>query len=298
MSQTVKLLSSGEIAMKTVARILPTARVVRVPSALGAVDMAPGTIWRGNRMLVLVEGSTTYSTIDDRLYEWSTSDFIRDEWLRAAKDAGKGAEHWVVIAKAEMALLCGMFVPWYLLLGVTCAKVGVLYSTNKATIDQAVAISWRVLPKVLELRTKHPALFKAIRQSVTQRTWEELKHGRGVTAEDVAFFVGRLVQGLSQAPELSLTMFLRVLGRVAALVTATHFPGIVVHSAHAAASRAEEDLKKCMIEAGYTVTLDEAKEILREVRNNPKGVHDLEQIETALSALVPLLDHLRSSSDF
>jgi hypothetical protein len=295
MSKSVKLLSSGKLAMETVARILPTASAAVVPSVLGALEMVPGAIWRGNRMLVLVQGPTTYSTIDDRLYEWSTSDFARDEWLGATKEAASSAKGWVVIAHAEMALLCGMFVPWYLMLGMTCAKVGVFYSTNKTTVDQAITVSRRVLPMILDLRSRNPVLFKTLRTSITQRTLAELKRGHGVTADDIAFFLGRLIQGAANAPEMSLRVLLRIFARVAILVTATHAPSIIVHAAYSAADRAADDLQRHLKAAGYTVTVDEASEILREVRNDPNGVYNIKQIETALNALLPFLATLHGA---
>jgi len=49
--------------------------------------------------------------IDDRIYEWGTGDFLRDEWFSALSEGARRASHMVTIAKVEFALLSGIFAP-------------------------------------------------------------------------------------------------------------------------------------------------------------------------------------------
>jgi hypothetical protein len=100
-----RLINSGKEAMVAVAQVLPKSQALRVQTSQGPVDLKPGTIWNGNRMLVTASPSTVVYAIDDRLYEWGTGAFIRDEWLNALSLGASRASHWVTIAQIEVALL-------------------------------------------------------------------------------------------------------------------------------------------------------------------------------------------------
>jgi hypothetical protein len=292
MGQSVKLIATGKAAMERVSLVLKLAQPVIVPSALGSVQLVPGTIWSGNKMLILVQGSTTYSTIDDRLYEWSTSDFIREEWIAAEQKGMRSAKDWVVIAQIEMALLSGMFVPWYILLAATCAQVGLFYAGNKQNVDLAMKQGGKVIEKLRKLHRDCPKLFRVLETRVAREVWTELKQGHGIEAKDIAFFIGRVIKGVSSTPQLTLTAFFKIVTQVGSLVSLTHSPGILIHAAESAAKRAEENLVDYMRSIGYTVTVDEAKEIMREVRSNPMSERNLKDLATDLRAIVPTLQTL------
>jgi hypothetical protein len=118
----------------------------------------------------------------------------------------------------------------------------------------------------------------------------------GVTAEDVAFFLGRVIKGVAGAgPELTIGALVKIVRTVALLVTATHLPGIAAHGiGHAAGAKAAE-LKKQLQAAGYTVTEAEAKTILQELMRNPDSPQKLKALEDACKALLPTLDVLKKA---
>ena len=132
-----QLLLTGKEAMQAVAKILPTSHDVTVNSSYGPVTLKPGTIWSGNRLLF--EAGITYVryAIDDRVYEWNTSDFIRTEWFDALSKGASTAKVWIVIAKVDFALLSGIFCAWYMMLGLGCGIVGLFYTSHKQEIDLA-----------------------------------------------------------------------------------------------------------------------------------------------------------------
>jgi hypothetical protein len=151
-----KLMNSGKEAMAAVAKMLPTAYSITVNSSLGAVELKPGTIWSGNKLLFYAAPMYVWYAIDDRIYEWDTGDFIRDEWLNALSVGAGRAAHWITIAKAEFALLSGIFVPWYLLLGMSCAKAGLFYSANKNSVNKAMEEAPKVIRLLQDLKLRSP----------------------------------------------------------------------------------------------------------------------------------------------
>jgi hypothetical protein len=289
-----KLINSGQPAMAAVAKVLPSAKPITVPSSLGTVELKPGTIWSGNRMLVVATPTSVVYSVDDRLYEWGTGSFVRDEYLNAFPTAAASASHWVTIAQVEFALLSGIFVPWYVLLGMSCAKAGLFYKTNQQVVDEAFRQGPKVLKLLQDLRRRSPTLFDALMKSAAKDLLANLPSG--VSAEDVAFFVGRVIKGAAAAgPELTIGALVKIVATVAALVTATHLPSIAAHTAAHAAGQKAAELKRALAASGYTVTDAEAKAIVKEVMSQPDTHAMLRQLEQACKALVPTLTQLKSA---
>ena len=289
-----KLINSGKEAMAAVAKVLPTSQQIRVQSSLGPVDLKPGTIWSGNRMLVVASPSTVVYAVDDRLYEWGTGAFIRDEWLNALGTGASRASHWVTVAQIEIALLTGIFVPWYVLLGLSCAKAGLFYKGNQHAVDEAFRQAPKVIQLLQDLRRRSPTLFNVLMKSAARELIVSLPSG--VTGEDVAFFVGRVIKGAAAAgPELTFGALMKIVATVAALVTATHLPTIAAHAVAQAAAQKAGDLKRALQQAGYTVTDAEARAILTEVLSKPDTPAMLRQLEIACKALIPTLTQLKSA---
>jgi hypothetical protein len=287
------LLMSGRAAMDAVARILPTAYPVTVQSNLGPVLLRPGSVWSGNKMLVDASPMVVHYTIDDRLYEWGAGDFLRGEWLDAL---GRGAAtaHWLVtLGQVEFALLCGIFAPWYLMLGMACAKVVIFYGANKPNVDRAFQEAPRVVQLLQEMRRRYPTLWNRFVRQVVRETWDNLP--AGVTAEDVAFLVGRLIRGGVEAPEAALGPILRMAAKVTLMVAAIHLPGIAAHALEQAAAQRAAELRRNLQEAGYTVTDGEARTILRELLSHRDSADFFQRLQTACQALLPSLNALARS---
>jgi hypothetical protein len=289
-----KLINSGKLAMAAVAKVLPTARAITVQSNMGRVELKPGTIWSGNRLLVVATPSSVIYAVDDRLYEWGTGAFVQSEWLNAFSVGAARASHWVTIAQIEFALLSGIFVPWYVLLGMSCAKAGLFYKANQRNVDEAFRQAPKVLRLLQDLRRRSPTLFDALLKSAAKDLVVDLPSG--VSGEDVAFFVGRVIRGAAGAgPELTVGALVKIIATVAGLVTATHLPAIAAHTvAHAAAQKAAE-LKRALTAAGYSVTEAEAKAILNELLAQRDATAMLQQLELACKALLPTLRQLKNA---
>src|SRR5262249_16721344 len=71
-------LLSGEAATSQAAQMLANAQPINLPS--GEV-LQPGTIWNDSSMLVSADWASAYYLKNGDLYEWNTSQFMRNELL-------------------------------------------------------------------------------------------------------------------------------------------------------------------------------------------------------------------------
>ena len=286
-----RLMLAGKEAMAAAAKILPQAIAIDVPSAMGTVRLNPGSIWRGNRMLLNPAPLYVWYTIDDRLYEWNTALFVRDEWFSAMSE-GAASAHWLVIlGEAEMALLTGIFVPWYILLGVSCARLGIFYLTNKQAVNNAFTYGPDVIRQLLALRDSHPVLFHKL---LVQAGKDALSNLPGsVNAEDVAFFVGRVIKSsLETVGVLTVEKLIEIALKDAGLVTAAHLPSVTARAVGATASAYADQLKSQMEAAGFTLTKGEAESILNEALAQPDTSSRLQALQDACNKLKPSTDAL------
>ncbi len=288
---------TGEAAMKAAGDILPTAHILDFPSSLGTVRLVPGTVWAGHRMLVYAAPLYCYFTVDDRFYEWQTWRFVQDEWFHALAAGANRAAYWEDIAKAEVALFCGIFFPWYVMLGLVCAQVSLLYVEHRDVVNKVFEHGPAVLTALDDLKTKHPVLFDKLMKKVAHDLLVNLP--KGVTVNDVAFFVGRLIQGAAKAgPALTLKLLARITATTAALVSATHLPSISGHVVAAEAKKHATEYQKKLNDAGYTVTKDEAEAILKDSLSRGDAKETLEALEKAVTELAPSLDQLSKTIQF
>lgn len=291
MTSGPRLLLAGKEAMAAVATILPQSHPLVVPSPLGPVELRPGTIWAGRKMLLYAAPLYVWYTIDDRLYEWNTPAFVRDEWLTAIAKGAATAEWLVVVAEVEFALLTGIFVPWYILLALSCAKLGILYLTHRQLFNDAFKYGPDVLEKLLALKSSHPQLFHKLLVQAGKDVLVNMP--KGITAEDVAFFLGRLIHAAAEAgAELTLGMLVKMTLKIAGLVTLVHLPNFAAHGVEAAAKARAEELKKQLEDAGFTVTKGEAEAILREALSQPDTKDKLKALEDACQKLAPSMETL------
>jgi hypothetical protein len=280
--------------MAAVAKVLPASKPVLVQSNLGPVELKPGSIWSGNRMLIVASPSTVVYAIDDRLYEWGTAAFVRDEYLSALSIGASRASHWVTVAQVEFAVLSGIFVPWYVLLGLSCARAGLFYKSNQRVVDEAFRQAPKALKLLQELRRRSPTLFSTLARSAAKEILVNLPSG--VTGEDVAFFVGRVIRGVAGAgPDVTVGAVVKIVGTVAGLVTATHLPAIAAHGVGHAAGQKAADLKRALAAAGYTVSEAEARAIVSEVLAQRDTAALLKDLDAACRALLPTLNQLKSA---
>ena len=285
-----QLLLSGAEAMRMAGVILKDAHPLVLPSSMGPVRLVPGTVWAGRRMLIYVAPLYCYFSIDDRLYEWSTAKFIQDEWFNALATGASRASHWETIAKAEAALVCGIFFPWYVMVGITCAQMALLYFTHKKLVDDIFEKAPPVIAKLRELKQKYPEQYNRLWVTVARDLLTNLPSG--VSLEDVAFFVGRVIKGAAAAPELTLRVLLKIIAITAPLVALTHLPSMTGHVLEQETKKRAKELQQKLAEAGYTITLEEAEMIIKDSLSRGDASLLLEDLKKAIDALNPSLEEL------
>jgi hypothetical protein len=285
---------TGAEAMKVAGNILLQSHPLIFPSALGPVKLVPGTVWAGRRMLIYAAPLYCYFTIDDRLYEWQTHRFVQDEWFHALATGASRAAHWESIGKAQAALICGIFFPWYVMLGIACAQMTILYFSHKALIHDVMDKAPLVIEKLSQVRSKNPELFKRLMLQAARELLVNLPSG--VSIEDVAFFVGRVIRGsAAAAPALSIKVLAKIVATTAPLVAATHLPSMTGHVLDAEVKKRAAEYQRKLAEAGYTVTLEEAEIILKDALSKGDSQQTLEELKRALEALTPSLEQLSNA---
>ncbi|HET7543790.1 MAG TPA: hypothetical protein VFK05_28155 [Polyangiaceae bacterium] len=288
-----RLMNSGPTAIAAIPQVMQHAMPVTVNTALGPVTLKPGAVWGGNKLLFYPAMLYVWYAVDDRLYEWGTGDFVRDEWLNAMSEGARRAAHWEAIGQAEFALLTGIFVPWYLLLGVSVAKAAAFYYDHKGPMNKAMELAPRVINGLIALHDRYPTLFNKMASRGAKELLVNLP--KGVTAEDVCFFIGRVIKGGAAAPELTFGAAVKMITVTLALVTAAHLPGIAVHGAKSALSTKAVEYRTKLREAGYEVSDEEIRLMIRDFEARPDTKQFFEQLEKDGKALKPVLDELAKS---
>lgn len=285
---------TGAEAMKVAGNILLQAHPLIIPSALGPVKLVPGTVWAGRRMLLYAAPLYVYFSIDDRLYEWQTHRFVQDEWFHALATGASRAAYWETIGKAQAALICGIFFPWYVMLGITCAQMTLLYFSHKVLIHEVMAKAPLVIEKLSQVRSKNPELFNRLLLRAARELLVSLPSGVGI--EDVAFFLGRVIRGsAAAAPVVSLKVLAKIVATTAPLVAVTHLPSMTGHVLNAEAKKRAAEYQRKLAEAGYTVTLEEAEIIVKDALSKGDSQQTLKELERALEALTPSLEQLSNA---
>ena len=142
----------------------------------------------------------------------------------------------VTLVKAEIALLTPLFAPWFILLSLTVARTGLFYHQNKRLVDKAIDQVPNIIWLLNCFRSTHPLLFRKMMLTAGKTILTNLPSG--VTAEDVAFFIGRVIKKGSGLPSVTLGTILRVVLVVAGIVALTHLPHVAAEGL--AASRKRE----------------------------------------------------------
>ncbi len=294
MAESAKLLMRGEQAMKTAAKLMRGARPVNIP---GRGILRPGTIWMGNKMLVYAESMRVCATVEDRLYEWGIGDWYREAEIQGLQRAAAAAKGWCVLAEAEMAVICELMAPWYMVLGLTGAKVGLFYHTNKREIDQALQVAPRAISLLAYAKRKYPLLCKKLAEGAAKEVVIGVKD-QVMTTEHVASFLADVLKDLTEDPELAIGHLATLLGKVAfAVMVKKGLAGMVARSAIAAANQRGTELVTYMNHVGYKTTLAEANAITQELAKDPAAPAKLNQLDSTLRALLPALKKLQEEKE-
>ena len=183
------------------------------------------------------------------------------------------------------------FFPWYVMLGLVCAQISLFYIEHREVVNEAFERTPPVIRAIDDLRTKHPVLFEKLLKKVAFELLVNLP--KGVTANDIAFFLGRVIRGgAAAAPNIGILAISRIVVVTAAVVGALHLPNIAAHTVASEAKKHAAEYQRKLSEAGYTVTLEEAEAILKDSLSRGDPKQSLEALERAINALLPSLEQV------
>jgi hypothetical protein len=198
--------------------------------------------------------------------------------------AAKSAKGWCTLAEIEMAVICELIAPWYLLLGINCAKVGLFYHENKREIDDAFQVAPKAMNLLLYAKRKYPLLCKKLAVGATKDVIIGLKD-QVVANEHVASFVADFIKDMVEDPEVAIGRLVEVLVKVSfTVVVKKSLAGMAGAAAVTAASRRGEELITYMNRAGYPVTLSEARWQVSSHRAAPAGMLRIGRSSSSSSA--------------
>lgn len=212
-----QLVATGHDALRWVGRHIGRTKLT-VASSYGPVDLTPGTIWDGGKLLVLVDAQTVHYTVGRNLYRWNTSDFIRDEWLGALARAAHNARGMVTLVKVEVEFLTGLLVGPEIVLAVSAARIAWFAHRNYKLLGEL----WAHADQFTNAWRAFAALCPKTHALVDREVWRAVV--RGITgarpdAAEGAFLLGRLIRGGAMLQLFTPATFLKMAVQTTTLVT-------------------------------------------------------------------------------
>jgi hypothetical protein len=115
-----------------------------------------------------------------------------------------------------------------------------------------------------------------------------------VSAEDVAFWLGRVLKGVGavvgSGAEMTLVALIKAVVPVTAIVAATHASNIVGKALDEAVNKHVAQLESDLKAAGIDVTRNEAEKILRGLYEDAGAPQHLKELEDSLKNILPALE--------
>lgn len=315
-----RLISIGRQAAEMVAHFLPTAQPTLLKSNYGLVELSPGSIWQGDHLLVYASPEDVFFTTSDMLYSLPAQKFIEQHWPTPTTPVNQ-EKNEVVLALDEREVLQNIFVPWYVTLGMSLAKIGLFYSRNRDTLERALYLAPALLQILNTCRYRYHKLFMPIPSS-TDAGFAIKGLPLKCSREDIAYFIARLLK-TSKPPEKTLGSVERIVSNTVAIVLKTIddleklFYIVVSYNAtkivlmyffppigglmpwvdydevkETAIRENSQYLAARMGEEGYFLSESEATEILRDLVNDPGTILKLRDLEALLIRFIPVISRL------
>jgi hypothetical protein len=287
-------LAEGQQAAEQAAALLRNAQPVDLSYRGQQWRLEPCTVIPPGRLLIQASSSTTYFVEGSVLYAWDTPLFLDDVVFGAYARGGAEASHWVVVGQVEVAFLTGLFLsPVELFVAGLVIPLSLWSFRHRADLQQAWEPTVKLFHAVATIRERCPVLWQHMLAWSTEGVKAVLLNWRaGVTAEDVAFLVGRLLmKGAGAAgtvPATTLLTLVLKLASVAGLVALLHAPGVVYRSA--------EDLTKALstrlAAQGMGLPDDQALALGKAIYADLATQEALSELKEAADALAPMLNDI------
>ena len=295
---SITLIGQGLDGMRRVAQLLPTAQpLIWTDQFNSPIHIAPGTLWGGDRLFVTYSGEVVF-TSGNSLYRQSPGEVVRDYYLIALGQGAQRAAWLIPVAQAEMTFCMAVVGTLAGAVGTSAAitvglsRLVAFYVNNKVRMDAAAHYLGPVLSGLFTFATRCPRLawllFKGLAPVLGQSAMQ------GISANDVAYFLGKLIGGAGRVPELSLRGLLVAARSAIGITLVLRTPGAVAHGAPAQAQALVQQLRaggitisqpEAMLVASESCLRDESNQRLLQdlISNSERALPIIEILNQALS---------------
>lgn len=145
-----------------------------------------------------------------------------------------------------------------------------------------------ILSDLRTLRRENPTLSSKVFEKVAGELFTHIPEG--VSAEDLAFWLGRVLKGVGALPDIRATALTKALAIVTSLVALAHAPGMAGRGTVQAIKHADVEtaLKKVQIHIDQIV----ATMIARELTQAQESPQALSRLQSSLTKVLPYIQEI------
>lgn len=321
---TPRLLFMGRQACEMTAQMLPASHSILVGSENGVVELCSGSIFDGEMLLIYASPQQVIFTKGDQAFECTAQQFVKHQWqsptVRKISERGT-----IRLAQEECAILQSIFVPWYEVLNISVARVGIFYYSLRETMEQALTLAPSVQQIINVCRSRYHKLFNPLPSSTDAGS---AIHDLSlyITREGTARFLAQLIKDPARPPKQTLGALQRMINKIIAIVLKTvealevlfyeviawdvtklvvmyFFPPAgalmpwVQYDDVKAVAIAEyaQYLALRLGEEGFYLSQAEATAILTQMVDDPGTILKLRDLDALLQHFIPVVDKLHSA---
>lgn len=289
-------------------RLMPIMEPVTGSTSIGASYNIPvGTVDQRQGYVIL--GRSSYEVFYIRengnlLEALPTNQFLQGYMIGQVAGEVYRRTQWIIPAsKIAMAFGMGMVIGFVGAVAVA-ANIIVLLGRFLVFVDShpnEMRIVRQHLPQVFRdlswFRSNCPILYSKLSAVLGAGVRQALLDSpSGITAEDVASVLGRLLGGLAGAPETGFRVLAGIFVRTLTVYTALHLPLMVGHGVAQHPAELSRALSDEIRRQSISVTPVEQEQIRQELARSPQALQTLQSLNGALTELAPALDRL--AADF
>ena len=297
-----RIVAIGSQVLPAAARLMPLMQAVTGSTGIGSrYTIAPGTVDRQQELIILGQNSSeAYYIQAATLKALPTPQFLQGFMIGQVYSEVYRRTAWIIPAsQIAMAFGIGMVIGFVGAVAVA-ANIIVLLGRYLVFVDahpNEVALLRQHLPPAVNalrwFRTNCPVMYGKLTAVLRAGVAQAIQSApSGITAEDVAAVLGRLLGGVAGAPDTGFQVLAGIVVRTLSVYTALHLPllagrGVGQHPAELARTLADE-LRRQQV----SLTAVEQQQIEQELARSAQALLNLQTLNQSLTQLAPAIDRL------
>lgn len=295
------LIAQGPAALSKVAEIIKATKNLPAPgpfpTPFGPILLKKGGVWDGTKMIVHTDHQHTIYVVDDKLYKATTADFARNLFLDPITKKMKEAKWMVVVTKVLMSFIQGLLVGPVVIVISKVAVIGLWIGAHPQLAQQGIDGLIETQRAASLIKQRYPTLWARLRNALLLHAAASIPDALVETVRDpetVAFFLGRILQGLKDAPSITFSVFLKIVAKCAAIIAGLHLAPSVVHVQVNRVKHLADQLKTEFNKPDINVALtqSEALKMAEELLKYSDSGKNLDDLNKSTSKWVTVLDTL------